>query len=309
MGNVFNGAYRFAGVGLETWITSNVQRLDETFLWVVKMNADLSGWNVAKVATLTRTFQGAYKFAGTGLNTWITASVTTLDSTFEGAGEMVADLSGWSVGKVTTLYQAFYGASKFDSDVTSWNVAKVATLHDTFSGASEFKGIGLGSWITTSVTTLFSTFNGAGDMNADLSKWSVEKVTTLYRTFQGAHKFEGTGLASWITAAVSNMEETFDGASVFVGAGLHNWYVCAVTTMDKMFGKSMLTMSSCDKHAIADAWASSTAFAATAYPNIWKVNTCSLTDATFKEASCKLLHPRTPTLPPPNPPTLHPRLL
>ena len=46
------------------------------------MNADLSGWKVAKVVTLYGTFYGAYKFTGTGVDTWDVATVTRMDKIF-----------------------------------------------------------------------------------------------------------------------------------------------------------------------------------------------------------------------------------
>ena len=67
------------------------------------MNADLSGWTVAKVTNLHSTFRGASKFAGTGLESWNTESVNDLYKTFNEAKAMNVDLSSWDVSKVTNM--------------------------------------------------------------------------------------------------------------------------------------------------------------------------------------------------------------
>ena len=177
-------AATFVGTDISKWITTSATTLYETFYKAGEMNADLTGWNVAKVATLQQTFRSASKFAGTGLSSWITTSVTTLKGTFYDAGEMNADLSGWKVGKVVTMI-------------------------DMFVRASKFAGAGLSSWITTSITSLHNTFWSAGEMNADLSAWKVGKVTTLYATFSNAGKYAGVGLDSWDVSEVNKMDNAF----------------------------------------------------------------------------------------------------
>ena len=115
---VVNGnskAKAFVGTDISKWITTSVTSLLHTFFMANAMNSDLSKWNVAKVKSLQGTFQSAFNFAGTGLNSWITTSVTSLDSTFVGAVKMNADLSGWSVGKVTTMKSMFLNAHALTS--------------------------------------------------------------------------------------------------------------------------------------------------------------------------------------------------
>ena len=94
--STFNSASKFAGTGLDSWITASVTNLEFTFQLAAEMNADLSGWSVGKVLTLRNTFKGASKFIGTGLHTWDTSSVTILHRTFDNVDSMNANLGGWS---------------------------------------------------------------------------------------------------------------------------------------------------------------------------------------------------------------------
>ena len=133
---VYNGnpkAATFVGTAISKWDTTSATSLYRTFWDASEMNADLSGWKVAKVVTLRSTFDGASKFTGTGLSAWDTASATSLAYTFKGASEMNADLSGWKVAKVVTLQSTFYGASKFTgTGVDTWDVTKVNSMVSTF---------------------------------------------------------------------------------------------------------------------------------------------------------------------------------
>jgi hypothetical protein len=136
-GSFVNGgnpkAATFVGTAISKWNTASATSLYNTFYYASAMNADLSGWKVAKVVSLALTFEGASKFNGTGLSAWDTASATTLSVTFRDASEMNADLSGWKVAKVVTLKQTFRGASKFTgTGVDTWDVAKVKRMDNTF---------------------------------------------------------------------------------------------------------------------------------------------------------------------------------
>ena len=134
-------------------------------------------------------------------------------------------------------------------------------------------------------------------MNADVSTWDVSKVKSLAYMFRLASSFAGS-LAKWDVGNVKSLRETFNGATKYVGAGLGGWSVAKVSDMTNTF-QSAITLASCNKRLIADAWKSNTAFTATTYDTNWLAGpaaTCDGTpfdDAMFKQASCKLLNPRT----------------
>jgi surface protein len=139
-GFVSNGnpkAATFVGTTISKWDTASTTSLASTFRGASVMNADLTGWKVGNVITLTYAFYGASKFTGTGLSAWDVASATSLDNTFYEAGEMNADLTGWKVGKVVKLSSTFNGASKFTgTGVDTWDVAKVTTMYQTFTSTT-----------------------------------------------------------------------------------------------------------------------------------------------------------------------------
>ena len=130
-------AAAFVGTAISKWDTASATTLYRTFYRAGEMNADLSGWKVGNVVTLSGTFRGASKFTGMGLSAWDTTSAISLSSTFYGASEMNADLSGWKVGNVVTLQSTFNGASKFTgTGVDTWDVAKVTTMSNTFTSTT-----------------------------------------------------------------------------------------------------------------------------------------------------------------------------
>jgi surface protein len=226
-------ALTFVGTGMSSWITTSLTSLANMFSKAAEMNADLSAWNVAKVVTMKYAFDGAKKFAGTGLATWITTSLTTLAHTCWKATEMNADLSGWKVAKVVTMKNTFNGAKQFaGTGLATWITTSLTTLENTFHGF-QFEGAGLSSWDTAKVTSLSKTFYSAPNFNADLSAWKVAKVTTLEGAFDKTLKFEGRGLSAWDTSAVTNLKYTFLKAAMNVD--LSGWNVAKVTSLYKTF--------------------------------------------------------------------------
>ena len=75
-------AANFDGAGLSKWITASVTTLGSIFHSAGEMNADLSGWKVAKVKTLKDTFAFSSKFAGVGLDLWDISEVKNMGTTF-----------------------------------------------------------------------------------------------------------------------------------------------------------------------------------------------------------------------------------
>ena len=137
--HTFSGANRFAGTGLDLWITTSVTTLYNTFIWAYDMNADLSGWSVAKVTTLGATFRSASKFVGTGLSLWNTAAVTSLHTAFKDATAMNADLGGWDTSAFVRMTETFNRARSFAGiGLWRWDVAKTTTIDaDTLAGTTK----------------------------------------------------------------------------------------------------------------------------------------------------------------------------
>ena len=97
--------------------------------------------------------------------------------------------------------------------------------------------------------------------------------------------FEGVG--KWSTTAVTTLQGTFSGAAKYTAVGLEKWTVDKVTTFVNAFDGAA-AMTPCSRRTIGDAtsWSSNSNFAA--YKSAWSAYGCIImTDAQFKEASCK----------------------
>ena len=170
-------------------------------------------------------------------------------------------MAKWKTGSVVNLHRTFYKAKSMNANLGGWDVSKVGSLRKTFDSAEQFTGSGLDMWKTGSVTNLERTFSKANNMNVNLKDWDTSKVTDMTSTFYSAYRF--------------------------VGDGLDQWDVVKVTSMDTIF-LDATALTSCNKRQIADAWAGSDAFTATAYDDAWTNDTCvaaQLSDADFKQAS------------------------
>jgi len=101
------------------------------------MLQDISKWNVSKVTTLSKTFDGASVF-NSDLSTWDVSKIITLADTFNNAKAFNSDLSKWDVSKVTNLMRTFASAQVFHSNISNWNTSKVTHLGHTFAQAAAF---------------------------------------------------------------------------------------------------------------------------------------------------------------------------
>jgi hypothetical protein len=123
VGNVVNLEYtffkalKFTGTGLSAWDTASATSLLGTFNSASEMNADLTGWKVAKVVTLEYTFWNARKFWGMGVDTWDVAKVGSMTSTFKSTTSLtscnkrkIADAWKSKASFVTTTYDTDWAA-------------------------------------------------------------------------------------------------------------------------------------------------------------------------------------------------------
>ena len=140
----FGSAYKFAGVGLDSWITASVTDMSYTFPGARKMNSDLSGWIVNKVFTMRKMFAYTETFVGTGLGSWNTTSVKSLQETFRSAKAFVGTgLSSWDTTSVTSLAETFKFAIKFNTDLHSFDVSGTAVMTGGVAAREPRGGLGV----------------------------------------------------------------------------------------------------------------------------------------------------------------------
>ena len=294
----FSFASKFTGTGLSAWDTASATSLYLTFSRASVMNADLSGWKVAKVVTLQGTFSFASKFTGTGLSAWDVAKVTTMSSTFYSTTSLttcnkrlIADT--WKSNSAFATYDTAWtsdtcvGVQQTDAQFkeASWDwVQNLPT--DTVAATTKWGDIG--DWDTSGVgdfSYAFSIHRNQGGsygnignpkaatfVGTAISKWDTASATTLHYTFGGASEMNAD-LSGWKVGKVVTLRNTFSFASKFTGTGVDTWDVAKVTTMTQTFF-STTSLTTCNKRLIADTWKSSSVFVATTYVTDWAGDTC-----------------------------------
>jgi hypothetical protein len=273
---------------LSGWNVGNVASMDETFNGASKFaGVGLANWNVATVTSMTNTFTGAIALESC---TKLRIALAWADNIVFQATDYDTD---WAGEKCPPQTDAEFKRASWDwvqdatmathkwGDLSDWDVSDVKDFSHAFSSdrneaggsyvrlsnlkAATFIGSGMSNWNTTSINSLEGTFRGATSMNSDLSGWKVGKVRTLQNTFYTytASRFAGVGLDSWDTSSVTtlfraftnagemnsdlsgwnvgnvvNMLETFNGASKFAGVGLGSWDTTSVTTLQSTFQRA-----------------------------------------------------------------------
>jgi hypothetical protein len=210
----FYKAAAFKGAGLHTWKTGSVTNMVQTFIGASLMDADVTGWDVSKVGSLSYTFSNAVKFEGVGLQTWKMGSVTDMTGTFSGASSMNANFTGWIVEKVTALASTFFNAAKFEGDgLNQWNIAKVTTWpkFQTFDFATSLTSCNkrkiADAWAI--ISTAFNATSYPTDWAADtcpppLSPPNTTTTSTATQlTPDAVQIYFGNGTAPALTAALS----------------------------------------------------------------------------------------------------------
>ena len=239
-------AATFVGTAISKWNTSSATTLKDTFYGASEMNVDLSGWKVSKVTTLEGTFLSASKFVGTGLGTWITTSVKNLRATFKTTSKFVAAVSAKCVG-------GSYAANPYTADTngrlcsSGWCVGGTITY-----GGKTFP---ISNPYMEDMQGHACRGNGVGIYTSPLGRYTHGSASKYLST----SKFEGTGLAKWSIAKVTTMDNTFYSA---------------------------MSLTSCNKRLMADAWNGNSQFKLEVWKQNWAADACPpLTDATFKQAS------------------------
>lgn len=95
----FKGLKSDKVLGIESWDTSNITNLSETFSYAENFNQDLSNWKTSNVTDMSVTFFNAKKF-NSPLDKWDTSNVEKMQSMFYGASEFNQNISKWNVKKV-----------------------------------------------------------------------------------------------------------------------------------------------------------------------------------------------------------------
>ena len=88
------------GHGLENWNTAKTRMMDGIFYHATKFNGDLSKWDTSSNLALNWAFRYNYEFTGECLESWDVTKVTTLERAFEGSRSFNGNLKDWNVRSV-----------------------------------------------------------------------------------------------------------------------------------------------------------------------------------------------------------------
>ena len=113
----------------------NIQKLVESEIRRLGLNADLNHIDVSRVTSMTRLFDRS-NFNG-DISKWNVSSVENMGSMFYGS-MFNGDISKWDVSNVINMWEMF-SFSKFNGDISKWNISKVGNTGIMFF-ESDFKG-------------------------------------------------------------------------------------------------------------------------------------------------------------------------
>jgi len=107
--------------GIGTWYTDNTQYAVNTFFNTPNFNADISGWNMGKVYSMSNMFYNATGF-NQPLNSWNVSNVVIFSGMFTNAQSFDQPLNTWNTAKAEFMNGMFSNASVFDQDISEWPV-------------------------------------------------------------------------------------------------------------------------------------------------------------------------------------------
>ena len=184
--SMFHNAVDFTGGGISKWNTAKVTTMHNTFqndfvyrskgksFLTLKMNADLSGWDVGKVILPEFTDADFYQA------TW--DWVKDAGSAYFLWANWGGDPGNWNVRQVKQMEWALSvyrneganSAGSYKQIDENKGMSEMANFNTGMSGISK--------WITTGVVgSLRGMFKGAAAFNADLGGWDVSKGKPLLR--------------------------------------------------------------------------------------------------------------------------------
>lgn len=183
-----NGGVGGANTGLDTWDTSNVLSMSQTFRFAT-FNQDIGNWDVGNVSNATRMFQNV-------------------------AFNSKPTLGNWGVNRApgvdVNLSYMFYANTAFNQNVSHFNTSRVTNMYQMFAYASNFNN------------------NGVGGVGAGMDTWDVSICTDFTGMFQNNPSFNqyigSWTLLSGDTATGTNTSVTtnqlIDSATNFITAGV-----------------------------------------------------------------------------------------
>jgi surface protein len=110
---------------------------------------NMNSWNTSGIITMTNTFTDCPLF-NQDISLWNVGSVTSMQGMFGYTTSFNQNISAWDVSQVTTMVNMFYTASAFNQDLSGWCVGLISAAPSGFDG-------GAGAWILPSSRPVWGT--------------------------------------------------------------------------------------------------------------------------------------------------------
>jgi surface protein len=239
---------------INSWNTSNVTDMTNTFLECYIFDDDISNWDVSNVTIMAGMFDNATIF-NQPIGVWDVSSVTEISYMFLQTNNFNQDLSSWDVSNVTNMKGLFNTSISFNNGgspmISGWTTSNVTNMSDMFAATPFNQPIG--SWDVGNVTDMGYMFT-LSSFNQPIGSWDVGNVTIMTAMF--AASVFNQPISGWNVSNVTNMNQMFQSTTSF-NQNIGTWDVGNVSGFSLfMSGKTFSDYSTTNLDAIYNGWSS-----------------------------------------------------
>lgn len=238
----------FKVTGMDTWDTSGVTSLKETFsysrlfMYYPEVITQLATWDVSKVTDLTETFSYAYVYDLSFLEEWNIQLVTTMYRflyyakayyyDFMNAERNVLNtslnLSGWDVSHIIhntsypPLTDTFTRCFLTDINLSNWKLTSLTRISNQMFSGTILNSLVLDNWDVSNIEYMGSVFQNAVFENDITINWNLPKCTDFTNTFESA-VFKKSITLNWTTPSARSMLGTFSSMNYNDNSSTTSW--------------------------------------------------------------------------------------
>ena len=228
----------FKVIGMDTWDTSCVESLNETFsytrlfMFYPEVITQLATWDVGSVRDLTSTFSSTYVYDLSFLEEWNIQSVTTMYCFLYNTRAYYHDfmnpernvlntslnLSGWDVSHIINndsrppLTDTFSECFLTDINLSNWNLIGLTRIINKMFSYTSLNSLVLDNWDVSNVVYIGAVFQDAVFENDITINWNLPKCTDFSNTFKRT-VFKKSVTLNWTTPSARSMLGTFSSTN------------------------------------------------------------------------------------------------
>ena len=228
----------FKVIGMDTWDTSCVENLNETFsytrlfMFYPEVITQLATWDVGSVRDLTSTFSSTYVYDLSFLEEWNIQSVTTMYCFLYNTNAYYYDfmnpernvlntslnLSGWDVSHIINndsrppLTDTFSESFLTDINLSNWNLIGLTRIINKMFSYTSLNSLVLDNWDVSNVVYMGAVFQDAVFENDMTINWNLPKCTDFTNTFKRT-VFKKSVTLNWTTPSARSMLGVFSSTN------------------------------------------------------------------------------------------------